>query len=62
MDGYGKKLVVFSREYDCDSLCDLEQDVSEAVQADYNPLVAHVTGEFTGTFTVTIHYTPGDDE
>jgi hypothetical protein len=57
------KFIIFAQEYHgFESLADIERDVGEALSADFNPLMDDVPGEFQGTITVTIHYTPAEDE
>ncbi len=55
---------LFKREYSGESLYDLDRDISEAFQKDYNPLMAQVPvdehGFQKGTFTVTVTWS--DDE
>jgi hypothetical protein len=49
--------VIFIKEYCWESLNDLERDVSEALDEDYNALLSKgLPGEFTGTIKVTIEY------
>jgi len=51
--------VIFTKDYEgVESLYDLGRDVSEAVDDDYNPKAKILMGEFQGTVTVTITYTP----
>jgi hypothetical protein len=51
---------IFTREYTDEELYDLERDVSEALQEDYNPIVASIPkdkhGFRTGTFVVSIEW------
>lgn len=51
--------VIFSKQYDCESLYDLPEDVGDAVNSDYNPKFDELpSDEYSyfkqGTFTVTI--------
>jgi hypothetical protein len=52
------KKIVFERVYSEDSLCDIERDVLEAIQPDYNP---KMEGVYEGKFKVTIEW-EGDDD
>ena len=54
--------VIFQQVYDFNSLADLARDVEEAIDADFNPKMDGISGEFKGTFTVNIVYVPGEDE
>lgn len=51
---------IFTREYTDEELYDLERDVSEALQEDYNPIVGSIpkdkNGFRTGTFVVRIEW------
>jgi diacylglycerol kinase family enzyme len=52
---------IFKQIYDFNNLSDVEQDITEAFDRKYNPKVpADADGEFGGSFTVTITYTPGE--
>jgi len=50
--------VIFSKAYDGESICDVDRDVSEAFQEDYNSLVKDIPsdeyGIQKGIFTVTV--------
>jgi len=35
-------MIIFEKEYDGESLCDLNRDVSEAFDADFNPIVSKI--------------------
>lgn len=41
---------------------DLERDISESLNSDYNDKVKDIPGEFQGTLKVTIEYIPEEDE
>lgn len=60
VDGKKDKMILFKKEYDGESLYDLERDVTEAVQEDFNALVAIIPpredGTMRGTFKVTIEW------
>lgn len=47
---YQLRKQIFKKEYDWESLFDLERDIIEAVEE------SDLDGEFTGTITVTIKY------
>ena len=51
-------MIVFEKEYDGESLYDLNRDVSEAMDSDFNSTILCVpqdeNGFMVGTFTVTI--------
>jgi len=51
---------IFTREYTDEELYDLERDVTEALQEDYNPIVGSIPkdkhGFRTGTFVVSIEW------
>lgn len=53
---------LFKKVYDGESLCDLDRDVSEAFQEDFNPLVGTLPkdeyGIQRGIFTITITWEP----
>lgn len=52
---------VFKKEYDGESIVDLGRDISEAILAEYNPVINVIPvdtyGLQKGTFTVTIVWT-----
>lgn len=56
--------VIFQKKYGgFESLYDIERDISEAFNPDFNPAAKDIPGEFQGTVQVTITYTPeGTDE
>ena len=51
---------IFTKEYSDEELYDVERDVSEALQEEYNPIVAGIPtdkdGFRTGTFVVSIEW------
>lgn len=52
-------MVIFHKEYEgFEALADVERDVGEAFNGDYNPKSSILMGEYQGTVTVTITYTP----
>lgn len=54
-----KPVVIFDKKYvGFESLYDMDRDVCEAVNTDYNPLAAALEGEYEGTVQVIITYTP----
>jgi len=55
-----KPVVIFDKKYEgFESLYDLDRDVCEAVDADFNPLAKkHLAGEYEGTVQVIMVYTP----
>lgn len=34
--------IIYEHEYSCDELCDIERDVSEAFDSDFNPNLEHL--------------------
>ncbi len=56
-----KQLTIFEKDYDGESLYDLERDVSESFNEDYNPVLTEIPtdgyGFQTGTFKVKIQCT-----
>jgi len=44
-----------------EAFADYFRDVHEAVDADFNPAMKDIPGEFQGKVTVTITYEPEDD-
>jgi hypothetical protein len=62
-DNDNKKQVIYSREYHgFESLSDIGRDVEEAFDANFNPLMDDIPGEFQGTMTVTITFTPASED
>jgi len=54
-----KPVVVFEKEFHgWESLQDWDRDMSEAIQSDYNPVAKIMDGEFEGTLTVVMVYSP----
>ena len=57
-------MILFQKEYLEEELCDLERDVTEALQGDYNALMHTIPfdrfGSMKGVFKVTIEWE--DDE
>ena len=51
---------IFEKEYDGESLYDLQRDISEAMMVDYNPSISKIPqdehGFQLGTFKVTIEW------
>lgn len=56
---------IFQKEYDGESICDIQRDVHEAFDSRFNPLVAQIPqdefGFQQGTFTVTITWCPDEN-
>lgn len=54
--------IIFTQTYDGESLYDLERDMAEAIDANYNPLAKAIPvdehGIQQGVFKVTIEWTP----
>lgn len=61
-----KKLTIFEKEYDGESVYDVDRDVSEAFQGDFNPIVKQIPrdehGFQQGVFEVTITWRPERDD
>lgn len=61
-----KKLTIFEKEYDGESVYDVDRDVSEAFLEDFNPLVKQIPsdehGFQQGVFEVTITWRPERDD
>ena len=55
-------MVLFEKNYDGESIVDLERDVSEALQEDFNEKLVNIPkdeyGFQQGNFKVTIEWTP----
>lgn len=57
---------IFEKEYDGESIVDMERDISECLDADYNPAVAQIPemedspGFWAGKFVVTVTWVPDD--
>jgi len=53
-------MILFEKNYDGESLCDLSRDVHEAFKEDFNPIVKNIPcdeyGFQSGTFKVTIEW------
>lgn len=53
-------MIIFEKKYDGESLCDLQRDVDEAFQEEYNAVMEQVPtdkyGFHQGKFTVTIEW------
>ena len=53
-------MILFEKQYDGESVCDLERDVYEAFVEDFNPVMAAIPKDrhnfATGTFTVRIEW------
>jgi hypothetical protein len=53
---------IFKQEYSGESLCDVDRDVSEAIDSDFNPVMKEIPVDKhyfqEGTFTVTITWEP----
>lgn len=49
---------IFKKEYDGESIVDIDRDISELMIADYNPNIGHIPtdkyGLHKGIFTVTV--------
>ncbi|HCQ0858540.1 TPA: hypothetical protein OGU99_000466 [Escherichia coli] len=58
------QIEIFKKEYDGESICDIQRDVHEAFNSRFNPLVAQIPqdeyGFQEGTFTVTITWSPDE--
>lgn len=56
---------IFKKDYDGESLYDMQRDVHEAFDSRFNPLAAQIPqdefGFQEGTFTVTITWTPDEN-
>lgn len=56
---------IFKKEYDCEGLYDLPEDVTDALDERYNPKVKDIpVDEYhyqLGKFTVTISWTPEEE-
>jgi hypothetical protein len=51
--------VIFKKEYvGFEAIADIDRDVCEAFDTDFNPLAEQIPDEHQGTVTVTITYTP----
>lgn len=57
-------LKIFEKEYDGESLYDLDRDISETINSEYNPIVKNIPqdeyGIQTGTFKVTVVWSPDE--
>lgn len=53
-------MITFKKSYSNESLCDLERDIFESFNPDYNPVMANVpcdeTGFIDGKFVITVEY------
>lgn len=53
-------MIIFKKEYDGESICDLGRDASEAIMEEYNPEIKIIPkdqyGIQRGTFKVTIEW------
>jgi len=53
-------MIIFKKEYDDESLYDLDRDVSEAIDSDFNPKLEAIStdehGFRLGKFTITIEW------
>ena len=49
--------IIFNKDY-CgfEDICDLDRDISEAFDRDFNPEMKNIPLEFMGTMRVTIEY------
>ena len=58
------ELTIFTQTYAADQVCDIERDVTEGLDPDYNDLIKSLPidrdGFFPGSFEVTIKYLPED--
>lgn len=56
---------IFQRDYSAEELCDVDRDVSEAFEVDFNKRIAEIpTNEYgfmAGTFQVTIKWFPDEE-
>lgn len=57
---------IFQKEYDGESICDIERDVLESLSAQYNPIMTEIpVDEYyipEGKFIVTVQWSPYEDE
>jgi len=54
-----KPIVIFDKNYEgFEAMADINRDISEAFDGDYNPKSTILSGEFQGTVAITITYTP----
>lgn len=57
---------VFHKEYDGESICDVERDVLESLSETYNPMISEIPVDENfipqGKFIVTIQWSPYEDE
>jgi hypothetical protein len=54
-----KPVIIFDKKYEgFESLYDLDRDICEAVDPDFNPLAKMLAGEYEGTVQVIMVYTP----
>lgn len=55
-------MIVFEKTYDGESIVDLYRDVSESIDAEFNPLISNIPvdkhGFQQGTFKVLIEWVP----
>lgn len=52
-------MIIFHKNYEgFESLSDIDRDVAEALDSDFNPVAENIQGEFDGTVRVVITYTP----
>jgi len=55
--------IIFEKKYvGFESLQDLDSDVCESFNTDFNPVAKEIPGEFEGTVHVLITYTPAEGE
>ena len=56
---------IFKKEYCAEQLCDVERDVSECFEPDFNPIVKNIPvgkdGFTEGTYTITIEWEATND-
>lgn len=59
------KMNIFEQKYDGESLCDVDRDISEAFDTEFNPMLENVPqdkyGFKLGTFTIKIEWSIDDD-
>ena len=57
-------IVIFKKEYDGESVVDMERDVFESLNPDFNELAVQIPqdqhGFHEGTFTVTLSWKPNE--
>lgn len=57
-----RKLLLFQGEYSSDSISDIERDVYEAFDPEFNSAAKELPFDFPGTIKITITYEENEDE